>query len=178
MADVNIRYKGSTIAELSDSGSKTLQTSGKYCEDDISFVYTKPGVRYKYYEVTVSEKVSGNWASLVAADDDIAEHMYDNTFGVAWNCLTAPTAAACTRSGMYTNAPMGWNGADASTNVYGMYVRTGNTGIAGPVKLTNLLTVKTQAAGCIWVDTDGSINFYASSTYPLLEGTYQIVVWW
>ena len=42
MADVTLTYKGSTIAEMSDSGSKTLKTSGKYCEGDIGVSYVKP----------------------------------------------------------------------------------------------------------------------------------------
>ena len=32
---VNIKYKNNSIAELSDTGTKTLKTSGKYCEGDI-----------------------------------------------------------------------------------------------------------------------------------------------
>lgn len=43
MADVTLTYKGNTIAELSDSGSKTIQTAGKYCEDDIGLTYVSPG---------------------------------------------------------------------------------------------------------------------------------------
>ncbi len=42
MADVTLTYKGSTIAEMSNSGSKTLKTSGKYCEGDIGVSYVKP----------------------------------------------------------------------------------------------------------------------------------------
>lgn len=42
MADVNIKYKGVSIATMDTSGSKTLQTSGKYCEDDIAVEYTDP----------------------------------------------------------------------------------------------------------------------------------------
>lgn len=42
MSDITIAYKGATIAELSASGSKTLNTSGKYCEGDISITYDKP----------------------------------------------------------------------------------------------------------------------------------------
>ena len=42
MADITLSYKGSTIATMSASGSKTIQTAGKYCEDDISLVYQKP----------------------------------------------------------------------------------------------------------------------------------------
>lgn len=42
MADVEISYKGSTIAALNASGTKTLETEGAYCEDDITVTYTKP----------------------------------------------------------------------------------------------------------------------------------------
>lgn len=42
MADVTLTYKGSDILELSDSGSATLKTGGKYCEDDIEVEYVKP----------------------------------------------------------------------------------------------------------------------------------------
>lgn len=42
MADVEIKYKGSTIASMDSSGTKTLQTSGKYCEGDISVAYADP----------------------------------------------------------------------------------------------------------------------------------------
>lgn len=43
MADVTISYKGSEIASMSATGTKTLLTEGKYCEDDITIDYTAPG---------------------------------------------------------------------------------------------------------------------------------------
>lgn len=42
MADVNITYKGASIATMGASGTKTLETSGKYCEDDITIEYVAP----------------------------------------------------------------------------------------------------------------------------------------
>lgn len=42
MADVTITYKGNAIATMDASGTKTLGTQGKYCEDDISVDYDKP----------------------------------------------------------------------------------------------------------------------------------------
>lgn len=42
MADVSISYKGSVISEFSDTTTKTLSTSGKFCEGDIVVEYTKP----------------------------------------------------------------------------------------------------------------------------------------
>ena len=43
MSDITINYKGTSIATMDASGTKTLLTSGKYCEDDIEVVYVSPG---------------------------------------------------------------------------------------------------------------------------------------
>lgn len=45
MADITISYKGATIAEVSASGTTTLETAGKYCEDDITIEYVRPNVQ-------------------------------------------------------------------------------------------------------------------------------------
>lgn len=42
MAEVEIAYKGSLIASMDATGSKTLLTEGKYCEDDIAVYYSRP----------------------------------------------------------------------------------------------------------------------------------------
>lgn len=41
MSEVSINYKGSSIATMDSSGTKTLLTDGKYCEDDIEVVYAR-----------------------------------------------------------------------------------------------------------------------------------------
>lgn len=38
---VNVKYKNNSIAELTDTGTKTLKTAGKYCEADIVVENTK-----------------------------------------------------------------------------------------------------------------------------------------
>ena len=53
MADITLSYKGSTIAEISDSATKTMNTAGKYCEDDITLVYVKPQAGAQF-TITVS----------------------------------------------------------------------------------------------------------------------------
>lgn len=40
---VNVKYKNNSIAELADTGTKTLKTAGKYCEADIVVENTKDG---------------------------------------------------------------------------------------------------------------------------------------
>ena len=42
MADLTIKFKGQPIVEISESGTKTLKTAGKYCEGDIAVEYVKP----------------------------------------------------------------------------------------------------------------------------------------
>lgn len=39
---VSIKYKGNEIASMTESGTKTLQTKGKYCEDNITVTQTTP----------------------------------------------------------------------------------------------------------------------------------------
>lgn len=42
MAEVQISYKGSAIAQMNASGTKTMLTEGKYLEDDVEVTYTRP----------------------------------------------------------------------------------------------------------------------------------------
>ena len=64
MADLTIKYKGQPIAELSESGTKTLKTAGKYCEDDISVEYAKPAGGDHTYQV-------GHAVSVLEMDTDM-----------------------------------------------------------------------------------------------------------
>ena len=42
MSEITINYKGSAIATMDASGTKTLLTQGKYCEGDVEIVYARP----------------------------------------------------------------------------------------------------------------------------------------
>lgn len=61
--DITISYKGSTIATMSSSGTKTLETAGTYCEDDIIIDYTKTGI-------TVVETLDPNGGTIVSISGD------------------------------------------------------------------------------------------------------------
>lgn len=75
MADVEIKYKGASIAALDASGTKTLKTSGKYCESDITVSYTKPAVpaetNYRRFEGTIQSTVTGYGTRVLLAEDEI-----------------------------------------------------------------------------------------------------------
>lgn len=85
MADVTVKYKDVTIAEMSIGGTKTLKTCGKYCEDDITVDYVPPTpvaveVNCKSYDITLS-KASG-WVLLRTLEDEVLAHINDPTFTV------------------------------------------------------------------------------------------------
>lgn len=95
MADVTINYKGSKIAELSASGTKTLKTSGTYCEGDISVNYAKTPIgeilgdngffELEVIDVTVGANTASNGsnaysylAGLVGSDKIVACALLNN----------------------------------------------------------------------------------------------------
>lgn len=62
MADVSILYKGSAISEFSSSLTKKVNTKGKYCEDDITIVYTKP--------ITPTYSITKTLTNVTTTNDD------------------------------------------------------------------------------------------------------------
>lgn len=62
MPDVTISYKNTNIAALSATGTKTLLTEGKYCEDDIvvSFIKTAGSATTPDTNITANPTVSVN----------------------------------------------------------------------------------------------------------------------
>lgn len=47
---VNIKYKNNSVAELTDTGTKTLKTAGKYCEADIIVENTKDSEAIEWHQ--------------------------------------------------------------------------------------------------------------------------------
>jgi hypothetical protein len=78
MADVSIKYKDNVIVEMNESESKTLNTSGCYCEGNIVVDYTpsNKGGNSKTYEITLP-KASGK-ILLLELEGDVLEHIDDS----------------------------------------------------------------------------------------------------
>lgn len=83
MSEVDIRYKGTSIATMDASGTKTLLTSGKYCEDNIEIAYDQPSgggggtvaeqkqINFIDYDGTiVGSYTAAEWASVTALPDN------------------------------------------------------------------------------------------------------------
>lgn len=129
MAEVDIKYKGTSIATMNASGTKTLGTSGKFCEADISVEYTKPTPSGTIqidengtYDVTqyASAEVSVSGGVVSADEKDVNFYDYDGT------CVAAYTAAEFANLSALPDNPshdgltaQGWNWtlADAKAHV-------------------------------------------------------------
>lgn len=72
MSDVTISYKGADIATMDASGTKTLQTQGKYCEGDIEVAYVKPsgGGGYDPYPIPEGYSLPSGYQKLVYIETD------------------------------------------------------------------------------------------------------------
>lgn len=79
MADVTLKYKGATIGELSETGSKTLKTAGKYCEADILAEYVKPGGGSPWE--LIADQTSDAIATVVTAEIP-QEYQNENVYKV------------------------------------------------------------------------------------------------
>ena len=112
---VSIKYKGSEIAALTATGTKTLNTAGKYCEGDIVVENTESG---------------GGGGSTAVSPKDINFYDYDGTCVAAWSLaeLAGKTALPDypTHEGLTCQ---GWNwtladlkSENAKMNVGAMYI--------------------------------------------------------
>ena len=128
MADLTIKYKGNPIVELSESGTKTLKTAGKYCEGDISVEYAKPaGGDHTYqvgHAVSTLEMDTGIFTSyasgLIAHYKDSAAEgsgVTTLTSQVACNVGDLVIAAIVTRSPLTVSD--GWSLISTSTAISG-----------------------------------------------------------
>ena len=114
---VSIKYKGSEIAALTATGTKTLNTAGKYCEGDITVENTESG---------------GGGGGGAVSPKDINFYDYDGTCVAAWSLaeLAGKTALPDypTHEGL-TCQGWNWTLADLKTenakmNVGAMYITT------------------------------------------------------
>ena len=184
MADVEIKYKGALIAALDASGTKTLKTSGKYCESDIAVSYTKPAVpaetnhRRYVYDNPAAVSGSGNYITVVSGDETLKRVRSLDTLLVV---CRMPGTVRCVKSCLGTNA----------TNTYPIYntelncqsvlrhtaggeVNTNNT-IYAVDDDTNIIA----GSGRIYITPEGDLRIYGNTNgYPVPAGEIIVDVLW
>ena len=145
MADLTIKFKGQPIVEMTDTGTKTLKTAGKYCEADISVEYAKPAggggggselvlsaTRLPavtiYTDVIANHIVSASWSPSVTAIDTTPITYYIGSAAEATSGTTLTSQVACNVgdlviAAIVTRSPLtvsdGWSLISTSTAIAG-----------------------------------------------------------
>ena len=78
---VTVKYKGSAIANITDTATKTLKTSGKYCEADIIVENTKDGGAAITDGIVVKTRDDAGYATEV----DVYGSLFDAEFAYRSN---------------------------------------------------------------------------------------------
>lgn len=133
MADVNIKYKNSSITTMNASGTKTLLTGGKYCEDDIKVVYTKPSQQNG--NVTAPNSISGTEASVSAGSNTLT---LSKTVSVTPNVTQAGYISSGTAGN--SNVSLQANVTTKGATIY--YPNASDQSISSNTYLTGAQTIK------------------------------------
>ena len=144
MSDVSILYRNSEITSLSNTGIKTLETGGKYCDSDIEIQYTKPAAP------APSLQAKSNISPTLSSQTITADNGYDGLTSVQINAM--PAGSATTPATTITANP------SISVNLFGE--------ITASVRKSQKVT-PTVSAGYVSSGTYGTVTVSGSSTEQL-----------
>lgn len=181
---VTIGYNGNAIASMNASGSKTLLTSGKYCEDNISVYYQGEIMpNYRKLEGTIQTDTDGaNTTALILTSADIAAHYADSTFKVAIyfspSTETANTILQVTGYNVPNQEPYR---STVTTNSYQYTYREGTIGSYSCNKIE--IPVNSSSGdnyvGRIICDAQGHLYMMTGSgSYGVRSGSYVVELTW
>lgn len=107
MAEVEISYKGSNIATMSASGTKTLLTEAKYMEDDVTITYARPSAPSGTKQIsitsngTTTEDVTAYASAQITANVPNTYAAADEGKVVSNGALVAQTSDTVTANDTY-----------------------------------------------------------------------------
>ena len=205
---VNIKYRGSTIAEITDNATKTLLTAGKYCDGNVDVVvdgqnldtsdatatpanieYGKTAyadgkkltgtLRRKEYTGNIVTTVVGSNAYAVLAQDELLTVIRnEELLFVRVDFDIQPTAYTILKS---------W-GANSLNLVmpntgdrYQLVVRyDANAGYSNSNVDVPVNTNSPTSVGCLQITENGELRCYSnsSSNYAIRPCAYKVVVEW
>ena len=184
MADVEIKYKGASIAALDASGTKTLKTSGKYCEDDITVSYTKSAVpaetnhRRYVYDNPANVSGHGKYITVVSGDETLKRVRSLDTLLVV---CRMPGTVSCVKSCLGANTPDTYPVYDATVNCQGVmrYKADGGLSPNNTLYAVDDDTNITTGSGRIYITPEGDLRIYGNTNaYPILAGEIIVDVLW
>lgn len=105
---------------------------------------------------------------------DIAAHRSDTSFIVGMMALTGVSNGS-TRAILVGNNVLHSTSSDI---VYGVYLRSGSTGVTGQYVQQPAASSPVSVPGTMSVDSNGVIRIFASSGYPLRAGNYIVFCAW
>lgn len=182
MSEVNINYKGSKIAGMDASGTKTLQTQGKYCEGNIEVEYTRPSggqpnlqTKSKTYtptETAQSEAVEADNGYDGLERVNVSVGAIDSEY--VGSDVPRKSSSDLTASGATVNAPAGYypNGASKAVSAGSEGTPTAQKGSVSNHKIAVTPKV-TNGAGYI-AGGEKTGNAVEVSASELVSGTKQI----
>lgn len=144
MADVTISYKGSEIASMSATGTKTLLTEAKYCEDDITVAYTKPSAPSPTYQAKT------NITPTTSSQTITADVGYDALSSVQINAM--PSGSASTPATTITANPT---------------ITVSSGGLITATASASKSVTPTVSAGYVAAGTAGTVSVSGSNTKQL-----------
>lgn len=175
MADVTIKYKGSTIAEMSGTATKTLNTAGTYCEDDIAVEYAP---RMKSYEITLAK--SSGWVLLTTLDDEVLAHINDPNLIVSLK-MAGDFEYVYYAGNTYIvgNTVIGYSG--STVLAYGMSNRTGSATSTSAHLIyypANKTDTSTSLGGSGMFRLNGDKYYLRPGDGYVYPGTYRLTFTW
>lgn len=182
MSEVDINYKNTKIAGMDASGTKTLLTEGKYCEDDIEVTYTRPAASLQTKSASYTPTESQQSAAITADNGYDGLDRVNVTVGAVSSSyvgsgITRRSSTDLTASGATVTAPSGYYASQATKSVQGGTVTapstisgTGATVSAGTNTLTLAKTISVtpdvSTAGWISSGTAGNSDVSLTASVP------------
>lgn len=181
MAYVTIKYKDTIIATMDSSGTKTLETTGKYCEGNVVVEASAQPTNFKQWTyISTGNNEETNIATLVPAGDEwIKAHYADENLVICVKPKFKCAPGAGLRS-VITLVGSNWAlCSSGGHDYYGMYTRYINDdgGVNAYTRTIRLADASTKGnIGDIGVTATGKIfiNMTSGTQYMLQAGEWSI----
>ena len=158
------------------TGTININTNGTYdVTDKASAVVAVPSgsANSRCFLKTLSADASGTQVEMNPdGDAAIAAHKSDSSFTVG------VIALGITSSASFRCAVVGNNSLHSAITVYGVYLRSSPSGVAGMYMTAPVNSSPDNSPGNVTVDSNGVVRVFASSAYPLKAGSYICVCGW